>query len=154
MEENNARAPTTVSPRIKDHHDARARLGKKYGRGGAHVSAESQTVGDVEGRVARERRARISRSRRASTSQAGCRADSGAGAQNRPASHGDRFFKKSLAAFQGASPARRRQWRHQLYEQIQEAAEAEAAVRQLCQAWGVSRAGYYRFRRRAQTAPN
>ena len=27
-------------------------------------------------------------------------------------------------------------------------------MRQLCQAWGVSRAGYYRFRRRAQTAPN
>ena len=43
------------------------------------------------------------------------------------------FLKKSLAAFQGASPAHRRQWRYQLYEQIREATEAEAAVNRLCQ---------------------
>jgi len=54
------------------------------------------------------------------------------------------FLKKSVAAFQGASSASRRQWRHRLYEQIQEAAEAGAAVNGLCRAAGMSRAGYYR----------
>src|SRR6266542_1452970 len=66
------------------------------------------------------------------------------------ASDGTRFFKKSIAAFQGATPASHRQWRRQLYQQIREAMEAGAAVNGLCRAAGVSRAGYYRFRRRAQ----
>src|SRR5256885_5691937 len=53
---------------------------------------------------------------------------------------GNRFFKKSVAAFQGATPASRRQWRRQLYQPIREAVEAAAAVNGLCRAAGVSRA--------------
>src|SRR6266581_962807 len=94
MEENNACAPTGVFPRIEDCCDARDGLGKEYGRGGAHVSAQSQTARGLERRVASERRAGVS--------------------------------------WQGCSPA------------------AEAAVNGLCQAAGVSRAGYYRFLRRPQ----
>src|SRR5437016_11647696 len=67
--------------------------------------------------------------------------------QDRTAGNGNRFFKKSVAAFQGATPASRRQWRRQLYQPIREAVEAAAAVNGLCRAAGVSRAG---FRRRAQ----
>src|SRR6266567_3937580 len=48
MEENNACAPTGVFPRIEDCCDARDRLGKEYGRGGAHVSAQSQPRLDAE----------------------------------------------------------------------------------------------------------
>jgi hypothetical protein len=33
------------------------------------------------------------------------------------------FLKKVWVAFQGTSSASRRQWRHRLYEQIQEAAK-------------------------------
>src|SRR5216684_1164997 len=44
MEENNACAPTRVFPRIEDCCDARDGLGKEYGRGGAHVSAQSQRL--------------------------------------------------------------------------------------------------------------
>jgi transposase-like protein len=39
-----------------------------------------------------------------------------AGTQNRTTGDGDRLFKKSLAAFQGASPAHHRQWRRRIYE--------------------------------------
>ena len=46
------------------------------------------------------------------------------------------FFQKSVAAFQKTSSASRRQWRHRLYEQIQEAGEARAIVNRLCQASG------------------
>ena len=62
-------------------------------------------------------------------------------------------FLKSLAAFQGASPTTRRQWRCRIYQQIGEAAEAEAGVNRLCQIAGLSRAGYYRFRRRHESKP-
>src|SRR5438105_8111886 len=68
--------------------------------------------------------------------------------QDRTAGNGNRFFKKSVAAFQGATPASRRQWRRQLYQQIREAVEAAAAVNGLCLAAGESRAGSYRFGRR------
>jgi hypothetical protein len=51
------------------------------------------------------------------------------------------FFKKSVAAFQKTSSASRRQRRHRLYEQIQEAGEAGAIVNRLCRAAGISRAG-------------
>ena len=50
--------------------------------------------------------------------QTRCRADRGAGTQDRTAGDGTRFFKKSVAAFQGATSASRRQWRGQLYQQI------------------------------------
>src|ERR1700735_3464720 len=45
----------------------------------------------------------------------------------------------------------RRQCRHRLYEQIQEAGEARAIVTGLCRAAGISRAGYYRFRQRGKS---
>src|SRR5207244_12121490 len=77
-------------------------------------------------------------------------ADRPAGTQGWPAGDGDRVFKKSLAAFQGASPASRRQWQRHLYQQIRPAAQAGAAVSGLCRAAGVSRAGYYRFLLRPQ----
>src|SRR5437870_13108130 len=70
--------------------------------------------------------------------------------QDRTAGNENRFFKKSFAAFQGPTPASRRQCRRQLYQQIREAVEAAAAVNGLCRAAGVSRSGYHRFRRRAQ----
>src|SRR5690242_1397501 len=66
--------------------------------------------------------------------ESGCAANPRAGTQNRTTGDGDRLFKKSLAAFQGASPAYRRQWRRRIYEEIREAAKAEAAVNRLCQA--------------------
>ena len=76
-----------------------------------------------------------------------------AGAQNRPAHDGERFFKKSLAAFQGSSPASRRQWRGCLFEEIQQAAAKGQAVNALCQMTGLSRAGFYRWRRPRQATP-
>src|SRR6266849_1237755 len=51
MEENNACAPTRIFPRIEDCCDARDRLGKEYGRGGAHVSGQSQTARGLERRA-------------------------------------------------------------------------------------------------------
>src|SRR5260370_31520921 len=60
MEENNACAPTRIFPRIEDCCDARDRLGKEYGGGGAHVSGQSQTARGLERRVASERRDGIS----------------------------------------------------------------------------------------------
>jgi hypothetical protein len=44
-------------------------------------------------------------------------------------------------------------WRRRIYEQIQETAKAEAGVNRLCQITGLSRAGYYRFRRRQECKP-
>ena len=56
------------------------------------------------------------------------------------------FLKKSLTAFQGASPASRRQWRGCLFEEIREGTQQDQAkVNALCQMTGVSRAGYYRW---------
>src|SRR5216683_384843 len=141
MEENNACAPTIIFPRIEDCCDARDRLGKEYGRGGAHVSAQSQTARGLERGVASERRAGVSWQGCSAAAETGCRADCRAGTQDRTADDGTRFFKKSLATFQGTTAASRRQWQRRLYEQIR---EAEAAVNGLCQAAGVSRAGYYR----------
>src|SRR5437660_7243313 len=61
------------------------------------------------------------------------------------------IFKKSLAAFQGTSAASRQQWQGRLFEQIEQAVkETGAAVMELCQVAGVSRAGYYRFQPRVQ----
>src|SRR5207302_5596094 len=80
----------------------------------------------------------------------GCGADPEAEPKDGKEANEIHFLKKSVAAFQGATPASRRQWRRQLYQQIREAVEAAAAVNGLCLAAGVSRAGYYRFRRRAQ----
>jgi transposase len=74
-------------------------------------------------------------------------------AQNRTAGDGDRLLKKSLAAFQGASSGSRRQWRWRIYQQIREAAKAEDGVSRLCRVAGLSRAGYYRFRRRHESQP-
>ncbi|MGB6501535.1 MAG: hypothetical protein WBG19_09105, partial [Thermoplasmata archaeon] len=47
---------------------------------------------------------------------------------------------KNLAAFQGVSPASRRQWRGCLFEEIQQASAKGQAVNALCQMTGVSRA--------------
>src|SRR6266852_2597476 len=133
MEENNACAPTRIFPRIEDNCDARDGLGKEHGRGGAHVSAQSQTARGLERGVASERRAGVSWQGCSAAAETGCRADCRAGTQDRPADDGTRFFKKSLATFQGTTPASRRQWqRRRLYEQIREAAEAEAAVNGRC----------------------
>src|SRR5713226_6356594 len=107
MEENNACAPTRIFPRIEDCCDARDRLGKEYGRGGAHVSAQSQTARGLERRVARERRAGVSWQGCSAAAETGCRADCRAGTQDRTADDGTRFFKKSLATFQGTTPASR-----------------------------------------------
>jgi putative transposase len=63
------------------------------------------------------------------------------------------FFKKSLAAFQGSSPAGRRQWRGCLFEEVQQAAQAGEAVNALCQMTGLSRAGFYRWRAPRQAMP-
>jgi hypothetical protein len=46
------------------------------------------------------------------------------------------FLKKGLAAFQGLSPASRRQWRGCLFEEIQQAAAKGQAVNALCQMTG------------------
>src|SRR6266403_2901603 len=61
-------------------------------------------------------------------------ADRGTGTQDWPADDGNRFFKKSVAAFQGPTSGSRRQWRRQVHEQIRESAEAGAAVNGLCRA--------------------
>jgi putative transposase len=61
--------------------------------------------------------------------------------------------KKSLAAFQGASPTSRRQWRGCLFEEIQQVTAKGQAVNALCQMTGLSRAGFYRWRRRGQATP-
>src|ERR1700758_1174424 len=68
------------------------------------------------------------------------------GAQDRSARHGERLFKKSLAASQGSSPAGRRQWRGCLFGEIQQGAEKGQAVSALCQMTGLNRAGFYRWR--------
>src|SRR3982074_3046818 len=117
MEENNAGAPTRIFPRIEDCCDARDRLGKEYGRGGAHVSTQSQTARGLERRGARERRAGVSWQGCSAAGETGYRADCGTGTQDRAADDGARFFKKSLAAFQGTTPASRRQWQGRLSEQ-------------------------------------
>src|SRR5688572_24434398 len=71
------------------------------------------------------------------------------GAQNRPADYGERFFKKSLGAFQGSSSSSRHQWRGCVFNEIrQAAAEGQGeAVKALCAMTGLSRATYYRWRR-------
>src|ERR1700727_419024 len=61
------------------------------------------------------------------------------------------FLRKSVAAFQGTSSASRRQWRHRLYEQIQDAGEAGAIVNRLRRAAGISRAGYCCFRQHGKS---
>ena len=48
------------------------------------------------------------------------------------------FFEKSLAAFQGSSPASRRQWRGCLFAEIQQGAEKGQAVNALCQMTGMN----------------
>src|ERR1700739_3906030 len=75
------------------------------------------------------------------------------GAQDRSARHGERLFKKSLAAFQGSSPAGRRQWRGCLFGEIQQAAAKGQAVNALCQMTGLNRAGFYRWRAPRQSTP-
>src|ERR1700722_18253963 len=142
MEENNAGAPTRIFPRTEDGCDARDRLRKRYGGGGSHVSAESQAVGDLEKRVARQRRPGFSGQGCAAAKQnsmpIGSLSWNVRAASRRWKSI---FLKKGVAAFQKTSSASRRQRRHRLYEQIQEAGEAGAIVNRLCRAAGVSRAG-------------
>jgi len=46
--------------------------------------------------------------------------------------NGERFSKKSLSAFQGSSPAGRRQWRGCLFGEIRQAAAKGQAVNALC----------------------
>ncbi len=71
----------------------------------------------------------------------------------RPADDGERFPKKSLAAFQGSSPASRRQWRGCLLEEVGQATAKGKAVSALCQMTGLSWAGYYRWRLPPPTTP-
>src|SRR6516164_4711331 len=106
MEENNACAPTRVFPGIGDCCDARDRLRKEYGRGGSQVSAQSQTARGLERGVASQRRVSIFRQRSSPAAETGCRAHCPAGTQDRSADDGNRVLKKSLATFQGATPAR------------------------------------------------
>src|ERR1700751_2631040 len=154
MEESNVCAPTTVSPRIENRNDARAGLWEKRRGGGAHLPSKSETAGDMAWGVARPRgTAGVSWACSTIPTESRCAANPRAGTQNRTTGDGDRLFKKSLAAFQGASPAYRRQWQRRINEEIGEAAKAEAAVNRLCQAAGISRAGYYRFRRRHESKP-
>src|SRR3954454_593987 len=63
------------------------------------------------------------------------------------------IFKKGLAAFQGSSPAGRRQWSGCLFEEIQQGAAKGQAVSALCQMTGLSRAGFYRWRVPRQATP-
>ena len=79
--------------------------------------------------------------------QVGRNCSRGTGAVDRPTHDGERFFKKSLAAFQGSTSAGHRQWRGCLFEEIQQAAEKSQAVSALCAMTGLSRASYYRGRR-------
>jgi transposase InsO family protein len=58
-----------------------------------------------------------------------------------------------LAAFQGSSPASRRQWRGCLFEEVLAAEEKGQAVSVLCQMSGLSRAGFYRWRAPRQATP-
>src|SRR5215472_8940053 len=53
MEENNACAPTTVSPRVEDCYHARAGLWEERSGGSAHLPSESETAGDLARGVAR-----------------------------------------------------------------------------------------------------
>src|SRR5437879_13531153 len=111
MEENQAGGQTTGCPWIEGSWDAGDRLRKGYRGGGSHVSAQSQATGDLERRVASQRRAGISWQECTPAKQTRCLADRGAGTQDRTAGDGTRLFKKSDAAFQGATSARRRTWR-------------------------------------------
>src|SRR6266851_1569900 len=149
MEENNGDAPTAIFPRIENRDDARVGCRKECVACGPRVSAQSEAAGSLESRVASQRGAGISWSGCAPAAEVGCRTDCPAGTEDRTADDGDRFFKKSLAGFQGTSSASRRQWRRRLFKQIEQAVkEAGAAVMELCQVAGVSRAGYYRFQQR------
>jgi transposase-like protein len=60
---------------------------------------------------------------------------------------------KSVDAFQGASPASRRQWRGCLFGQVKEAAKAGGFVKSLCATTQMSRAGYYRCFRKPEPQP-
>ncbi len=63
------------------------------------------------------------------------------------------IFKKGLAAFQGLSPAGRRQWRGCLFEEIRQTAAAGKAVTALCAMTGLNRGGFYRWRLPRQGIP-
>src|SRR5262245_60622461 len=65
----------------------------------------------------------------------------------------DFLKKKRVAAFQGLSPASRRQWRGCLFEEIEQATPKGQAVNALCQMTGLSRAGFYRSRTPRQASP-
>jgi hypothetical protein len=67
--------------------------------------------------------------------------------------HGERFFKKSLAAFQGLSPAGRGQWRGCLFEEIEQGATKGQAVNALCAMSGMNRASFYCCRTPRQGTP-
>src|SRR3984893_9026516 len=140
MEENNACTPTRVFPRIEDCCDARDRLRKESGRGGACISSVPNGLrsGKASWRFLPKVLARIRDWMPSGLPRWNARSDS---------RRWSSISKERLAAFQGTTPASRHQWQRRLYEQIQ---EAEAAVNGLCQAAGVSRAGYYRFLRRPQ----
>src|SRR5512136_1920698 len=92
-------------------------------------------------------RSSVSRRRSAATAgdlgQRGT-ADRRTGAQDRPDGDGKRFFKKSLAAFQGASPSGRGQWSECLYGQVRQAAQDGGQVKRCCRWVAVNRSGYYR----------
>src|SRR5215813_2366267 len=88
---------------------------------------------------------RVGPARRLAAGGRRCPPDRGVGAKDWPTHDGERLLKKSLAAFQGSSPASRRQWRGCLFEEVLEAAEEGQAVRALCQMTGLSRAGFYRW---------
>src|SRR5688500_14215613 len=111
--------------------------------------------GTLARRMARPGRVRVPRLGPACPAGAAgrCTADRRARAQGRPDDDGERFLKKSLAAFQGSSPASRRQWRGCLFEEVRQAGEKGQAVNALCQMTGLSRAGYYRWRLPPRATP-
>ena len=55
-----------------------------------------------------------------------------------------RFFRRSLAQYRGIAPDERRRFRQRIYATIEAIAQGPVSVEEMCQAAGVSRAGFYR----------
>jgi len=77
------------------------------------------------------------------------------GTNGRQAGHGDRFFKKGLAACRGAAPAAGTEQRRAFYQQVEEEVRTgtQLSVLRMCEVAGFSRAGYYRFLDPEKPAP-
>ena len=129
----------------------RLEQGVSIARGGAGVGGEPERAAPLAAGVPPGAGQRVSRQRQAALVR---RPGRRAGAEDRPAGAGDRFFEGVLAAHRGTADAAGIDWKSAVYRKVQEEVKADRGltIERMVELGRVSRAGFYRFDQDAAAA--